>query len=767
MTRWLDPPPVSVPPSFAELDLPPLLARTLIRRGLTDVTSARAFLDPDHLPSTPFPDLVFPPQRGIEWAVERIRTAIRRGERIGVWGDFDVDGQTATAVLVHTLRALNAHVTYYIPIRGKEGHGLHLESLQSLLKRDIRLLLTCDTGITAFEAIDYARARGVDVIVTDHHDLSDHLPNAQAILNPKLLPPDHPLAHLAGVGVACKLAERLLDEEQTSLDPADLLDLAALGLVADVAILRGETRALVQRGLHTLRRSRRPGLIAMAELAGTPLETATEETIGFTFAPRLNALGRLSDANPAVELLLTRDPTRARVLATQVEGLNVQRRLLTSQVLQAIEHHLREHPEELTEPALILAHPHWPTGVLGLVANKLVERYNKPVVLLTESDGILRGSARSIEGVHITQAIATQQSLLLNFGGHPMAAGLSLTAENYPTFRPGLLRAIQTQLGARAHEEPTLEIDAWLGLEEITLDLAEQLERLAPFGAGNPELVLATRNVTLRSATEIGPTREHLRLTIEDQNGQTQSLLWWGGAGENLPEPGQHLDIAYSLRATSYRGQRQITLHFRAWRSIEPTPLTLRRLAPTLHDWRSRPSWSDLPPDALVWAEGSDSSRGVSRLALHPAEHFVIYTTPPSPAELRAALKTVQPQVVYVIARSPADHTPETFLTRLAGLCKYALNRRSGVTSLSKLAAAMAARPVAVEIGLHWLAAGGHLNITTQNDQVTLSPQKPEKDPYLQAELFVALRSVLMETAAYRNYFTHTPELQALFTDET
>ncbi|HEY9528242.1 MAG TPA: DHH family phosphoesterase, partial [Anaerolineales bacterium] len=385
MTRWIDPPPVEIPASFADLNLPPLIAQTLVRRGIITPESARIFLHPDSLPSAPFP--------GIEPAVARIREAIRREERICVWGDFDVDGQTSTTVLVQTLRALGADLVYYIPIRGKESHGVHIETLQPILDNNVKLLVTCDTGITAYDAIDYANARGVDVVVTDHHDLGPTLPNAKAIVNPKLLGEDHILANLAGVGVAYKLAEALIRSNDfsrlktaTEVATTELLDLVALGLIADVALLKGETRSLVQRGIQVLRNTGRIGLRTMAELSGTSLESLTEETIGFTFAPRLNALGRLDNANPAVELLLSHDPVRARVIATQIEGLNAQRRLLTTQVFEAAETQLHETPELLSEPAILLTNANWPGGVVGIVANKLFERYRKPAILLTQSE---------------------------------------------------------------------------------------------------------------------------------------------------------------------------------------------------------------------------------------------------------------------------------------------------------------------------------------------------------------------------------------------
>ena len=504
MTRWIDPPPADVPASFAALNLPTLIAQTLVRRGVDTPEAARAFLQPDRLPPAPFP--------GIEPAVERVREAIRRNERICVWGDFDVDGQTSTTLLVQALQALGGDVIYYIPIRGKESHGVHIETLKPILENGAKLIVTCDTGITAYEAIEYANAHGVDVVVTDHHELGPTLPNAKAIVNPKLLPEGHPLGTLAGVGVAYKLAEELLRGNDPSratgvseVAATTLLDLVALGLIADVALLKGETRSLVQRGIQVLRNTGRIGLRTMAELSGTSLESLTEESIGFSFAPRLNALGRLGDANPAVELLLSQNPARARVIATQIEGLNAQRRLLTTQVYEAAETQLRENPELRSEPAIILTNQNWPGGVVGIVANKLVERYRKPAILLSQSeDGILRGSARSIEGLNITEAITTQKDLLLGFGGHPMAAGLALPAEKLTQFRKGLARAIEEQLGKVVREEPALQIDAWLRLDEIELSFAEALEALAPFGPGNPALTFATHKVALKSVAAIG-----------------------------------------------------------------------------------------------------------------------------------------------------------------------------------------------------------------------------------------------------------------------
>lgn len=761
MTLWRDPPHTPIPASLDDLNLHPLIARVLHRRGLTDPDSIRAFLHPEQQPSIPYPNIGNGSIGGISTALDRLESAFRRNETVCVWGDFDVDGQTSTALLVQTLRARGMKVVHYIPIRGRESHGLHIQSLAPILDGGASLVLTCDTGITAHEAVGYARSRGVDVIITDHHELGERFPDAKAIISPKLLPSNHPLSNLSGVGVAFKLAE-VIQKSESELE--GLLDLVALGLIADVASLQGETRSLVRKGIQILRQGRRLGLKVVAELAGANIESLTEETVGFTFAPRLNALGRLGDANPAVDLLLTQDNARARVLAAQIEGLNAQRRLLTNQVYEAAEARLRAEPELLQDPAILMSHPGWPGGVVGIVANKLVERHHKPAILLTESgDGILHGSARSVEGLNITQAIAEQKDILLGYGGHPMAAGLSLSAEKLPEFRRGLIKAIVAQLGQIALAEPVLQIDAWIELDDINQELADAIEDLAPFGAGNSAITLASHKVALKAAREIGKNREHLRLNIEDEKGYEQTLLWWGGAGETLPEAGSKFDIAWTLRAGTYRGQKQLTLNFIDFRVTEEPPKELKSRKLEVIDCRLQGNLDQIDKEALIWAEGEDQPRGTPRHKLFPSDTFVIYTAPPSPLVMRQAMEIVKPKIVYVFAHSPAMETPGGFLNRLAGLCNYAIHQRAGKTSLPELSAAMAALSQAVEIGLQWLAAGGQLETTSDEEHLILTSASNETNTYSQEECLLALRSILEETAAYRKYLKLAEDLKSLF----
>jgi single-stranded-DNA-specific exonuclease len=753
--NWIDSPPF---PSSGPLpDLHPLVAQTLLRRGFSTPAAAQAFLDPHAYTSTPASQLP-----GLASVADRLESAIRLRESICVWGDFDVDGQTSTAILVQTLRELGADVTFHIPVRERESHGVNLPLLQEIIDGGAQLILTCDTGITAHAAADYARSRGVDMLITDHHDLPESLPQAFAVTDPKLLPEGHPLATLSGSGVAYKLAEELYARSGRPNDVTRQLDLACLGLVADLARLTGDARYLVQLGLKALADTQRLGLQVMMEMAGLVPATLNEQHIGFVLGPRLNALGRLGDANPAVELFTTSDPLRARVLATQLEGLNTQRQLLCSQVTRAAEAQLRADPALLAQPVLVLAHPAWPGGVVGIVASRLVERYRKPAILFsTPAGGPARGSARSIEGLNITAAIAAQKDLLLNFGGHPMAAGLSLEPENLPEFQRRLAKSVAAMI-KDVQAEDNLAIDGWLDLPEISLDLAGALESLAPFGPGNEQLTLATHGLTMQSVASIGRNQEHLKLSVADAAGNSQAVLWWNGADEKETLPEGRFDLAYSLRASDFRGTPQVTLELVDFRSLEPEQARTKNRKLEVLDYRNLPEpahiLSSLPQRSatLVWAEGSDKKPvdGLDRHALAPADALAIWTIPPSPEELHAALEKVHPRTIHLFAVTEPNEPPEAFLGRLAGLVKYAINRRDGRISWPELESATAQRAVTVRKGIAWLVSQGEVNIRMEGeDELVVSAGTSLKDPAVASRLGAEIQSLLAETAAYRAHF--------------
>lgn len=749
MLTWLEPDPISISPAFSQAaGGHPLVAQVLAQRGMVDPDRARAFLDPArYSPASP---LELP---GMAQAVERIQRASKAGQRIAVWGDFDVDGQTATTLLVQTLRSLHADVVFHIPVRAEEGHGVNLPWLQRLIDQGAQLVVTCDTGIDAHEAVDYARQRGVDLVITDHHDLPAVLPAASAVVNPKLLPAGHPLSTLPGVGVAYKLAEALLP------DASQHLDLVALGIVADVAVQTGDARYLLQRGLSGLRNTQRMGLQAMLQLAQVNPAWLNEEHIGFELGPRLNALGRLSDANLAVEFLTTGDPQRSQVLATMLEGLNAERKRLTAQIFQGALAQIERDPTLLEYAALVLAHPRWPAGVIGIVASRLAERFNRPVVLLAAPPGELaRGSARSVDGCNISAALAAQRDLLAGFGGHPMAAGLSIDPERIPTLRRKLSISVAEQLGASA-AEPVLTIDGHLPLADLSLDLVADLERLAPFGAGNPRLVLVSPHHTLVGDATIGRTREHRRLTVEDQFGARAELLWWQGVGWPLPEG--RFDLAYTARASTWRGQRSVQIEWVDARPILDAPIVVQPARPAIVDHRRAPQPRTLleplrgQPDIQVWCEGEArrALAGQDRSELAPADTLVIWTMPPRRSELQAALNQVKPKQVVLFADDPGMDQVEAFLQRLAGLAKTALRSNDGLVRVQRLAAATAQRADAVRTGLRWLAVRGHVLITAEEgDAVRLEPGAGSVSADLPA-VTARLRDLLAETAAFRRYY--------------
>jgi len=757
---WLDPKEVKIPPKLSErIGGHPLVAETLARRGLNNPEAAQAFLDPAYYTPTPAADLP-----GVNQAVDRLVSAIQNGETILVWGDFDVDGQTSTTLLVEALRELGAKITYHIPVRATQGHGIQVKILEKLISTDNppNLLLTCDTGISAHAATETANHLGLDVIITDHHDLPEELPPAYAIIDPKMLPSEHPLATLPGVGVAYKLIEQLFGIFGKPEACKKYLDLVALGIVADVAEQRQDTRFLLQQGLSVLRKSPRLGLQILMEIAQIIPSQLDESTIGFGIGPRLNALGRLSDANPIVEFLTTQDNSRARVIAHQLEGLNERRRLLTDQITQAALDQIERDRGLLKQAALVLAHTGWHTGVIGIVASRLVERFGKPTILLSiGADDLARGSARSIEGVHITEAIASQKELLTSFGGHPGAAGLAMPAADIPQFRRGVGRAVQNQLGGLP-PKPQLQIDAYLPISDLDLELVDQIERLAPFGAGNPALILASQDLRLVSHTPIGRAKEHLRLVVADQNEQHMDVLWWNGVGNRMPEQNTPFDLAFTIQANTFRGERQLQIQWQDYRPVRDSSPEIHSEIPPLVAMDFRKEMHPLArlksiqseTDLQIWAEGDAKIEGSrNRYELTPGIQLAVWTTPPGPREWQFVLDKVKPQRVYLFAVDQNLDEPQAFIMQLAGLVKFALRTKEGEVELHRLAVATAQRESTVKMGLLWLEAKGHIRVIRREETIywTITGDGVEKLDL--PEITAELQEMLAETAAYRTFF--------------
>ncbi len=759
MYEWQNPRPSDVPPELrAFVGGHPLVAEILVRRGITTVEAARAFLDPRAV--TPVSPFEFP---DMEFAAARIENAIRAGERICVWGDFDVDGQTATTLLVATLRELGADVTHYIPVRELESHGVNMTQLARVIDQGTQLLLTCDTGIDAFEAADYANQHRVPLIITDHHELPEGvLPPACAIINPHRLPDTHPLATLPGVGVAYKLAEALYLQAGKPTATRQHLDLVALGIVADVAQLTGETRYLLQLGIPALRKTSRLGLQEMFKLAQVLPAQINEETIGFVIAPRMNALGRLGDANVIVDFLTTNNQAQARTLAIQLETLNTERKRLCTEVEAVAEAQMERDPSLLEYDALVLANAQWPAGVVGIVANRLAERYNRPAVLLVTPGGeIARGSARSVAGCHITEAIATQRTFLERFGGHAQAAGVALAQEHIPAFRRGLSRAVKEQRGA-VSPTPLLQIDGFVPFSDLSLELVDDLERLAPFGAGHPPLTLATSNVRVQGVNQIGRNGDHLAVTVEDGSGTPQRVIWWRAQQQDVPADA--FELAYTVRANTFRGERRLQVEWLDARIVQPVfePIKFEIPHRLIEDYRHEPHPQTLltpwlaREGAQLWAEGISLAGAKTRLQLIPGPVLILWTTPPGPQELARVIETVSPQEIALFSEDPGLDSLDSFFKRLAGLVLHVLNKEQGKTSLAMLAAAMAHREETIERGLAWLAARGRLTMLQNGKDAILLASGGVPEPQKAAQLATELHALLEETVSYRRYFTRT-----------
>lgn len=751
---WSDPSPVVVPEALARsVGGHPLVAQRLAGLGIADEAGARGFLDPRAYRLTS--PLELP---GMERAVERLGRAIRARESILIWGDFDVDGQTATALLLTALRELGADVRCHVPLRGVEGHGVDPGRLREWIGRGVRLIVTCDTGITAYEALAIAAAAGVDVIVTDHHLPGERLPEAVAVVNPMLLPPGHRLRELPGVGAAWSLIAALGMGSQCE----DLLDLVALGIVADVAVQRNDTRCLLQRGLDLLRLTRRPGLRALIATAEVDPLHLDERDVGFALGPRLNAQGRLGDARDAVELLSTEDPVRAAELAAQLGAVNARRRLESRLVEQSAHAILTKDPSLLEYAVIVIAHPEWAGGVVGIVANRLAELWRRPVVLLGEKGGQLSGSARSVSGCNITEAIGRCGGLVRRYGGHAMAAGLSLAPENLFEFRRQLSIIVRGMLDDRA-ERPLLPIDGLVSPGEMTLDLAQDLRRLAPFGNGNPPLTLVARDLRLVRRRRLGRHGDHLELLVEDTAGSRHRALWWNAREPNLPSG--RFSLAFHPEVSRFGGEPELVLEVVDLRPDQPLSINndsnndseTTVQGPQIEDCRALAdpvahltATIAATPDVVVWREADESVAGLRRHELHPARLLVVWTEPPGPEELERALDQVAPLHVIFYGRRPPELSPEVFLQRLGGLVKYAIARREGLTTIPELAAALAQRDEAVRLGLRWLAATGGLMFTDHGDgSLTLArtANPPQRDP---RPIEALLRQCLDETSAYR-----------------
>lgn len=536
--------------------IPRVIAAILLNRGVKDE-------DVDAYLKKSMADIVNPTlMLDMDKATDRICTAITNKEKIAVYGDYDVDGITATALLYEFLQSAGADAQYYIPDRKGEGYGINIMAVNKLYKLGTKLMITVDCGITAIGEVEFAKLQGMDVIITDHHTCKDRLPTAAAaILNPKRPDCEYPFDALAGVGVAFKLILALA--MKLGMKTSDIfnkyVDIAALGTIADVVPLLGENRIIVDKGLKAMQNPQRPGIKAIMEVAGALRKGINASTIAFAIAPRLNAAGRLGTATTAVELLLTKDEERAREIAADLDAENKERQLTEQNILEEALSLIAADPNFEKKKVIVLAKEDWHHGVIGIVASRLCEMFYKPCILISHSNGIGKGSGRSIPNFNLFDALSECEKYLTGFGGHSVAAGLNINISDLEDF----IKAINKYADDTLTEKdmiPSVNIDCPITERAVTLENAYMLSRLEPFGMSNEKPVFAMANVQVTDIASVGADSKHLKLRVS-RGGVTMNCIGFGmGAlAENIA-CGDIINIAFHMDINHYQGTDTVQL---------------------------------------------------------------------------------------------------------------------------------------------------------------------------------------------------------------
>lgn len=528
-----------------------LVSRLLYNRGITDPSEAEIFLKADkRLAIDPFsiPDM--------HLAVNRVYKALLSGEKIAIYGDFDVDGITATALLVQGLGELGGDVVPYIPHRMQEGYGLRIPALEKLRNQGVTLVITVDTGITAFAEIEKARKMGMEILVTDHHVPLNELPPASIIVDPKRTDSTCPFKEFAGVGVAFKLLEGLLSGSRRDDLLNNSLELVTLGTITDMSPLVSENRHWVKSGLHLLNRTRRVGLVELMNVANIEKSRLTAETISYQIGPRLNSAGRLDDAGTSYQLLVTQDRAQARILATNLEEKNRERQRLVAETYDKARRQILE--DGADRVILMASDADYPPGVIGLVAGRLADEFYRPVILFKIGEDVCRGSARSIPEFDLMEALKSCHHLLTRYGGHARAAGFNIHTRDMQQLQKRLRSLAEEQLTG-LDLRPHINIDAEVSLSAFAGGTFEEMRQLEPFGMGNPVPVFLSRKAEVVEQKLVGSQNDHIKLKLR-QDGIVWDTMGFR-MGNYLGELARHIDVVYSVEVDNFNGKGQLRLN--------------------------------------------------------------------------------------------------------------------------------------------------------------------------------------------------------------
>lgn len=748
--KWQITEPVRLAPALIAAAGDPVVAEILYRRGYRTAAQITAFLRHDAYTPWDFAGhpLVVP-------LIERIERALADKEKITVYGDYDVDGITSTALWVDTLRCLGAEAAYYIPDRFKEGYGVNTDALRKLADAGTKLVITCDCGITNYQEIAEAKVRGLDVLVTDHHELPARLP-AVPVFNPKMLDPEHPAYMLPGVGASFIVAKELLRRAGQEDYAENLLALLALGIIADVVPLTKDNRWYLQEGIPRMLASPRPGIKALLEVARIHPVHSTEEDIAFQVIPRLNAAGRLGSAGLAVDLLLAADLPAAQSQARELNSLNETRKVLCDRVLEEAGRQMGACAEEM--PAIALYQENWHEGVIGIVAGRLAEQYQKPALLMTRKEnGHITGSARTGGNINILQALFLCEDLLTKFGGHEGAAGFSLPVENLALFMRKI-NAVVKDIPVDAGDEQGKPVDAILSPALVNIDLYNRIRELAPFGAGNPApIFLIDGRLVTNQLMKTGSAHRRLRFA---KDGQTADAVWWNSAPAAVADDEQFLA---RLRLNLFRDNVNVQLDIIDVMSCAKTVFSPPVPAGQFIDMRGRSSaeLTVMYPEALFFGEGVDSHAAASRMELRATDTLVMLTVPCQAAIWTEILQKAAPQRVVVAWDTQVkarEQVVDDLWRHLMGMVKFSLRAYGGVMTPQRAAVRLGWTREIVTAGLQALADVGLIGLTVlDEDRISLSLRQNARPGLRKLQSYRCFIKILAEVEAYRNHVRNLP----------
>ncbi|MCX7923987.1 MAG: single-stranded-DNA-specific exonuclease RecJ [Clostridia bacterium] len=723
-----------------------LIAKIFYNRGYTSADTIRQMLHEEFYIPTETSEFPY-----MDEAIQRIVEAIESKQLIAVYGDYDVDGVTSTATLVQCLNFFTSSVIYHVPDRFTEGYGMNEEVIRGMAGRGVSLVITCDCGISNSNEIALAKDLGMDVIITDHHNIPDNLPPTEIILNPKLLAEGHRARNISGCAMAYFLCLALLQHYNQQEKSKEFLDLLALSLVADVVSLNGENRYLLKKALPRLFNTERVGLKELFAVIEQNSKLTNEEDIAFQIAPRINAAGRMDTAKLPVELFLCNISHYARSMAERIDILNRERKRVQQEIIEQAVDMVENRKKNKT--VLVLFNEFWHHGIIGIAAGKICETYKKPAILLSmkEDGSTVVGSARSIDEINVYELIKECSSKLLKFGGHSAAAGLSLRREDLEAFAEEIERAAEKRYSISS--TVTVDVDRELDVGGVNEELYERLCSAGPYGEGFEAPVFTARNVSVVSDRKT-EKNHHIMVLAGENNIRIPAVKWFGG-DTNLQ--GKVFDITYKIGRNTYRGnsQLQLTLDY----IIESSGKMVKAFEGGFTDCRGKSIMNIISQykGAVVFYEGLNSAcpieGTVDRYGLKQADNLLLLSTPTNTAIFRELVSLVNPQNIVLNFSVLPDYSFKGFVMNLMSTLKYIINNDDGRVQLETLASRLCVEETIIKAGLKYLRAAGKIkyswNIDDNRVYIDISNNSPDRNIHMAEK---NLKNALMEKSAYQQF---------------